>query len=447
MTGVRVGGRLAVWLCALLLGAGLLVAWVALPLSAVHYDFRINFLGAAALASGLNPYDPASLRAASAALGTPTAADAYTATFERYIQPPLSATIIALVVPLGPHAAFLAYYAACLVALLASVWLGVRLGRGAPVQAAASVALLAWPAATSLALGQVDSFVALSLALSCWALTRRPGSAALAGVPLGLAAGLKLVPAAFLAYLLVTRRFRALAWAVLASLLSLAIPAVVFGPELTLAAFLRELPSLGTSGRAENLSLPGLVARLVSGPDGYFGSAAVRLPPAAATLSLALSLAALAWALHRSRRLAPPTAFLLLTAASLLAAPIAWEHYATWLLPFLVAALPAAARRPRACLLIGAALLGAPLVTLAGPGVIPLAAVGVPRGQIGLLLVAAVALGRSRESPSEVTSPLGGRHPLSRGRLATIVPVGSLGRESTFARDGSEAARIQSGSP
>jgi hypothetical protein len=98
-------------------------------------------------------------------------------------------------------------------------------------------------------------------------------------------------------------------------------------------------------------------------------------------------------ALRVTSRMPLPRAYLLLIAATLLTAPIAWDHYLAWLLPFLLVELvnPRHSRRRRWLLVVAAALLCVPLGRL--PVEFPLLALA-PLRTAGLVLVlAAVAPG------------------------------------------------------
>ncbi|MEV6937073.1 glycosyltransferase 87 family protein, partial [Streptomyces sp. NPDC051132] len=102
-------------------------------------------------------------------------------------------------------AAFLAVNALLLAALVA---LSARLAQRAPAPAlvCAGTALALWlePVFQTLLFGQINLAVAC---LTLWDLTRPPG-ARWAGAALGIAAGIKLTPAVFLAYLLLRGRAR-----------------------------------------------------------------------------------------------------------------------------------------------------------------------------------------------------------------------------------------------
>jgi alpha-1,2-mannosyltransferase len=320
------------------------ITLVVLPLASrylvqpdAHTDFHFIFLGATALLHGLDPYDPAALQHASAAAGNPVGPDAFTKPFRRWTHPPFSGLLVAPMTQFGEAGAFFIYYLANLFGVVAAFLLGVRLaGAGARARYAAALCAATTPICTSLGLGQVNGFIMAALTVSAWALERCPRqSAILAGVPIGLAAGLKILPGIFVAYFLVTRRWAAAAWALGAGLATLAAPAVVFGPDTTLLPFLRSLGQIAAgSPDMDNMSLPALILRLHAGLDGLDSGLTYPLPPAWGAASTAISLGLVAWGLWRARTQAIPAAYLTLIVVVLLAAPVAWDHYAAWILPF-----------------------------------------------------------------------------------------------------------------
>ncbi|MEV6816722.1 glycosyltransferase 87 family protein [Micromonospora sp. NPDC051296] len=204
------------------------------------------------------------------------------------------------------------------------------------------------PIRDTVSFGQVNLLLMALVYLDLWLLAR---GHRLAGIGIGLAAAIKLTPAVFVAYLLVTRRWRAAATAVgtagAATLL-----AAAAAPHATRTFFTEALWDTGRVGKLEyvsNQSLLGLVARLDPGhPD--------RL------LWLALVAAALTvWWVRVRRAVASGderAGFALTGVLALLVSPITWVHHLVWLVPGLVVvaaatlpwppAGPAARRRLRA---------------------------------------------------------------------------------------------------
>jgi alpha-1,2-mannosyltransferase len=365
--------------------------WVVLPLgNAFHPDFRINFLGAFVFRAGESAYDDAAMKKYAPLVygpGTQLSQD------DDFNHPPFSALLIAPLVPLGSERAFLLYYVANVAGFAAAIWIGARLGGGdrRSWAWAAALAAFAWPIAVSLALGQVDGLITVLVGLGGWALARRSRGAALAGFPIGLAAGVKLIPALFLAYFVVARRRDALAWAVAGCGLTLFLPVAIFGWETTLPRFLAELPSTaGPSPHFQNVSLPALLSRVYTGRPGLYQLLPVPLPTPVRLASTALSVAVAAFGVWRARSQPAPRACLIVIAAGLLASPRAWDHYLAWLLPFLAPALAETGRQPwnRWSLHLGAALTFlTPLHPLLWTREVPWYLDWIPIWQIGLVLI------------------------------------------------------------
>jgi len=69
------------------------------PLRRINSNFDINFLGAAALVVGRDPFEPTPLRAEALRFGPPDHPGNSEAPFARNIPPPLSAWLVALLDP------------------------------------------------------------------------------------------------------------------------------------------------------------------------------------------------------------------------------------------------------------------------------------------------------------------------------------------------------------
>jgi alpha-1,2-mannosyltransferase len=194
-------------------------------------------------------------------------------------------------------------------------WLGQR-DAWRVALAAAATAIWLEPVRTALGYGQVDLFLAAGVLYDLVL----PDTARRKGVAIGLAAGIKLTPAIFVIYLLVTRRFRAAATAtaVLAA---------------TMAAGFAVLP--GSSVRywdgtfvnpghispvqdPQNQSLMGAMARTLRTPDvGHLW-----LP-----VALLVAVAGLGLAAAAQRRGDEAAGFCLCAITGLLISPISWTHH------------------------------------------------------------------------------------------------------------------------
>ncbi|MFH8606331.1 glycosyltransferase 87 family protein [Streptomyces sp. NPDC018029] len=222
---------------------------------------------------------------------------------------------------------------------------GERHARVESVLWASALAVWCEPVWTTLRYGQVNLLLAV---LVLWDLTRRPGHR-WAGVGIGLAAAVKLTPALFAAFLLLTGAVEALRhgpWR--AAVRHACVAAVSFAGATVLAAavlpydswrfWTRMVFEAGRVGFAEdtaNQSLRGVLARLLhtGEPGAHWALAAA----AAGALGLAVAVAA---ALRGERA----RAVIACAATALLVSPVSWSHHWVWCVP-MVLLLGAEARR------------------------------------------------------------------------------------------------------
>ena len=224
---------------------------------------------------------------------------------------------------------------------------GVR-RRPESVFAMSAIALLTWPVAYTLHLGEVNLILAALIGAD---VLRRHDGGWWQGIGTGLAAGIKLTPLIFVAYLALTGRVRAAATA-----------AGVFA--VTVAAGFAWLPArsrafwlggvfynqsrVGNPANPSDQSLAGAVARLAGTGD----------PPRTWWLVAVLvtglaGLAVAVWAHRRGHRLAGTVCCAI---TGLLISPVSWTHHWVWAVPLLVWLTAAAwRRRSVACGLAAAA--------------------------------------------------------------------------------------------
>ncbi|MFG3659252.1 glycosyltransferase 87 family protein [Streptomyces sp. NPDC047706] len=209
------------------------------------------------------------------------------------------------------------------------VHLSARLaGRPLRLPALCAVTALAlWlePVFQTLLYGQIN------LALAClvlWDLTRPPGAPA-KGLAVGIAAGVKLTPAVFIAYLLLRGRHREAALATAAFVATVALGALAL-PAASADFWLRRLYETDRVGKPwiiDNQSLQGLFARALG-------------DPAPGPAWVAATLAVVAGALWLIRRTPGDRHALLLTAVTaLLVSPISWSHHWVWCVPVIAVLL------------------------------------------------------------------------------------------------------------
>jgi alpha-1,2-mannosyltransferase len=293
-----------------------------------------------------------------------------------FTYPPFAAALFGLAARAPEGALAAAITAASIGALVALCALslgaaGVR-RRPETVFAVTALALLTWPVAYTLRLGEVNLIVA---ALAAADLLRRRDGHWAQGIATGLAAGIKLTPLIFVAYLLITRRIRAAATA-----------AAAFAATVVLGAVLLPSPSrvfwldgafydrrrIGDPANPSDQSLSGAVARLAGNLDP-----GCRWWAVAALLTGLAGITVAAWAHRRDRRLAGVTCC---AVTGLLISPFSWTHHWVWAVPLLVA-LAAVAWRHRSAA-YGLAVLAAAAVFSRR---IPLSWPGHPPGLVRLL--------------------------------------------------------------
>ncbi|MBM0277526.1 glycosyltransferase 87 family protein [Micromonospora tarensis] len=182
------------------------------------------------------------------------------------------------------------------------------------------------PVRDTVSFGQVNLLLVALVYLDLWLLER---GSRLAGVGVGLAAAVKLTPAVFVGYLLVTGRWRAAATAV-GSAAGATVLAVALAPDASRTFFTEALWDTDRVGRLEyvsNQSLLGMVARL----DPVHPDRRLWL------LLVAAALAVWTVRVRRAVRVGDERAgFALTGVVACLVSPVTWVHHLVWLVPALV---------------------------------------------------------------------------------------------------------------
>ncbi|MFB9903261.1 glycosyltransferase 87 family protein [Allokutzneria oryzae] len=251
-----------------------------------------------------------------------------------YTYPPFSTLLFAPMV-LGPLWLWkLLVFPVNTVLVACAVWLSLRImghagDRDTRRVTLALTALLFWvePVAWTMYLGQVNLVL---LVVLLFGLHKR--TELWLGLAVGLAAGIKITPAIFVIYFLVTRRYRAAATAV-ATFLGTVLVSLVVTPGDTLrywsGTFLRT-ERVGEVAIQMNQSLNGLLARLFT----------VDKPPTVLWLGVALlaALAGLSVAVLAHRRGKTLLGFTLVGMTGAAVSPISWSHHWVWFVPLVVVA-------------------------------------------------------------------------------------------------------------
>jgi alpha-1,2-mannosyltransferase len=191
------------------------------------------------------------------------------------------------------------------------------------------------PIRETVTFGQINLLLALLVLLDLLVLA--PRGAKYTGIGIGLAAAIKLTPAIFIVYLLISRRYRAAAvaagTAVAATLLAAAFR---FGDSWHYwTSVVLDSNRVGHLAFVPNQSLLGALSRIT---HPHAASDAVWIPLAAIALVAGL------WRAGRAARAGDEVAGLTLTGVTgALISPVSWAHHLFWFVPALVVLLDAAA--------------------------------------------------------------------------------------------------------
>lgn len=212
----------------------------------------------------------------------------------------------------------------------------------------AAAALWLEPTLTTLRYGQVDLVIA---ALIVFDLSRADSSRR-KGIAIGLATGLKLTPAIFVVYLLLTRRTRAAAVAV-ATFAATVAAGFVAMPHAAAQFWAGEFADPGRVGRIENAAnqtLRGAYARLLHTVD---------VQPIWIPTALLIGATGILLAARAGRRGDDVAGFSLCALTGLLVSPVSWSHHWVLAVPVLGLFAVRAAQRRRGAWLAGAGAVAA----------------------------------------------------------------------------------------
>jgi len=289
-----------------------------------------------------------------------------------FTYPPFAAMVFTGLAVVPWRVAVTVLTGASVVALPAALYLVLRLPgpsrmptRGQAWTVALAVAAAAiWlePARATLGYGQVDILLAAAVLYDL----SLPDTARYKGLMIGLAAGLKLTPAIFAVYLLITGRRRAAATA-----------AAAFAG--TVAAGFAALPASSAWFWAGRFANPGHVSPVQDPQNESLAGALARamhtahILPVWLPLAVAVAAAGLWLAAAASRRGDEALGFCLCAVTGLLVSPISWIHHWVIAIPALLVAGLAAGRAYRAGNVATAVLITVAITAVAVIGWIKLA--------------------------------------------------------------------------
>lgn len=185
------------------------------------------------------------------------------------------------------------------------------------------------PDALTLSYGQVNIFIALLVLLDLSSAIRFGSHTLPRGILLGIAAAIKLTPLIFIAFLVVTRQFRA-ATAALAAFLLCTLGALVVAPHSSWIYWSTQVFNAKHSGNLLYISdqnLQSAIQRIIGAH-----LALIILVPFGVLFALG-GLAVAAWAYHAA---SPILGILICAATGLIVSPVSWVHHYVWIVPVLV---------------------------------------------------------------------------------------------------------------
>jgi alpha-1,2-mannosyltransferase len=253
-----------------------------------------------------------------------------------FIYPPFSALLFWIALPLGFAGLKWLMAAVSLVSLFAVVWaawgmVGYRRGLGRLGIAAGTTAVVLWlePVEWTLVWGQINLLLLALIVVDLG----QPDRRRFKGIGVGIAAGLKLTPAIFIVYLLITRRFRA-AGVATGALAATVLIGVIGAPSASLYYWGHIVEISGkvngalSVGTLNNQSVQGMFTRLLAG-HGAAGALWF-------LVSLAVGALGLLAAARASLRGHELVGVVITGALSLFVSPISWSHHWVWVVPAFV---------------------------------------------------------------------------------------------------------------
>ncbi|RDI52854.1 glycosyltransferase 87 family protein [Nocardia mexicana] len=331
-TSRRPVGRAAWLIPALLIAAAtawlLKTTWPLKPIGGEFIDLQVYRLGVQAWWHGSDMYG--TLPKTTLGVGLP------------FIYPPFAALALSPFAMLPMHASAITFFLVSTAALAVTIYLVARRIWGGSTElvlwataCAAPVGMLLEPVHQTLGFGQVNLILMVLVAADC--LTARPKWKR--GMLIGLAAAIKLTPAAFVLYFLVRKDYKAAATAAVTGAVASAVAFAVMPGESTRYWFggMGNVSGLSGSAFHTNQSIQGVLSRLqVHKPEFT-------------VLWLLLSLALLALVVTAMRQAAdsPGLALAFNAVFTLLVSPISWSHHWVWIAPALLAAVGTATALPR----------------------------------------------------------------------------------------------------
>lgn len=216
--------------------------------------------------------------------------------------------------------------------------------RPAAVLLATGLGVWLEPVWTTFRYGQINLIIGC---LVLWDLTRQDGHRG-KGIGIGLAAGLKLTPALFAVWLLLTGRVRAAGTAAVTGLGTMFLGWLLL-PRASVSFWTKELFDTSRVGKVwivDNQSIRGAVCRFLHTTDP--GTAGLAAAAFCGVLGLGVAVGWSRYAARRRSARGEAWGAVCCAVTALLVSPISWSHHWVWVLPLILLLLTEAAREARA---------------------------------------------------------------------------------------------------
>jgi hypothetical protein len=285
-------------------------------------------------------------------------------TYASFIGTPATALLYTPFVPFDHRPGADLYRAGQIVLMLAAIVITVlalpRRSRLPGLLVGLGLFLWIYPVAESISLGQVDGFIMLALAIAIWASVRDRWR--VVGAALGIAALLKISPGLLLIYLVLRGRRTVILPAIVSAGALLGIATVVGRPGDTWKWATDVLPEVSKGGLLiNNQSIPAWIARLFGHNLNWLSlNTDLGAWRYLAFIVMVLGIAAV-YLLRRGKPYVPLELGAVILVA-LLAGPVTWDHYPTWVILTLILMVDLRwweHRRAAEAVVLGVVLVGA----------------------------------------------------------------------------------------
>ena len=297
-------------------------------------DYAINSTAAVAGARGVSLYDRETLRhLAVERIGAEKTRGLFSGTYSSFIGLPSTAWVYLPFTAFHFEVGLWMYRVVAWIAMVGSIIIASRAlpqeDRADAILRAGLVLLTSYATHSSLQLGQVDAWIMIGIALAVWGVSKQRWG--LAGIGIALAALLKVSPIVIAIYLLMRGKWQT-AVATAVSILAILFAMVIMGSGNDTIIFITAIAPVVGQGTLlnQNQSAVAWIGRMASPQtDFVFSSPPIDLAFLIAGMIVLATIMIGLWAM-RWKADVDPSEISVVLIASLLTAPITWDHYMTW---------------------------------------------------------------------------------------------------------------------